>query len=128
MHLRNLEGTEDFHVPTSTGKALLETGKFVEIKPTSDPPKQETQWTIIHRTEGSPILRAYCPNCKAEATAAGERAPYTKLFHVCFGAPESCPYEITREYFDARENWKKGDKERADRPKPKRPGFAVQVG
>jgi hypothetical protein len=33
MHLRNLDNTEDFHVPRSTGRALLETGKFVEVLP-----------------------------------------------------------------------------------------------
>ena len=129
MHLRNLDGTEEFHVPREAGKAFLATGNFTEVK--AEPaPKQETRWRIIHRVGGPPVIRAECPNCKSDTMASGPRAPYNKLFHACNGGPEACPYELATEYFNALKAWKKDDEQRAKNapPKPKRPAFSVIVG
>ena len=45
MHLRNVEDTEDFHVERAVGRTLLETGKFVEVKP-EPKPIEPTKWTV----------------------------------------------------------------------------------
>jgi hypothetical protein len=90
---------------------MLETGKFVEVKPV-EPVKQDTKWEVVQHGEKAPIIHALCPNCKSDLIASGERAPYQKLFHVCFGSPEPCPYELGREYFDRFAAWKKAEERR----------------
>lgn len=98
MHLRNLEGTEDFHVPRSTGKALLETGKFVEVLPAPPPPPEPTKWHVMYRLGLAPMLVASCPNCKTQMQAEGPSAGMQRFYHVCFGGPENAPAQVIAEF------------------------------
>jgi len=104
MHLRTLDGTDEFHCDRVEGRRWLLTGKFVEVKPV-ETPKEDTKWSIEYAAEEPPIIRAFCPNCKNTMSASGPRAPYSKFFHICFGGPDSCPYELASEYFSAWKKW-----------------------
>ena len=98
MHLRNADNTEHFHVPRSTGRALLETGKFVEVLPAPPPPPQDTKWSVMYRPGLAPMLVANCPNCRAHMETEGPGAGMQRLYHVCFGGPENAPAEVIEEY------------------------------
>jgi hypothetical protein len=101
---------EVFHVPTGVGKGLILTGVVEEYIPPVKP-DLPTQWNIFNGgfNDSPPILKAYCPVCKATTTwenATEQGLEQKKPFRHHLGA-EFCPADVRENYLAQMNRWMK---------------------
>ena len=135
MHLQpkgNTNSRDRFHVPAGIGKALLLTGVVEEVpvvKPGTDyDPKLAVRWIALQGSSSGvypPILRAICPQCKAEAWSDPESGTAHKtmvLRHtaLCGYSGEACvslPEDVKATYLTLFKQWKERQGRRTRRDK-----------
>jgi hypothetical protein len=106
----NTDPKERFHVPSSHGKALILTGVVEEYLPPAKP-FEPVRWNVIvGALQGlyPPDVRAYCPMCgKSDNTESQKGTGDQMIFTHCKGLREECPDEVSREYQQRWQAWRK---------------------
>lgn len=114
MLLRNVENTEQYHVPTGVGRLLVDRGLAVEVKP-EPKPLAPTRWIATFGSSSNiypPIIKVSCPNCNQSSYAEsvhGTAHEAITFRHVC-GPAETCPDDVADQYIEMFKTWRQNDK------------------